>query len=340
MPRRPRTILPNSQSRLALFNEAEIIPECRIDETVQREAINEWAMRYLREHSLLFLVDPDPENDLLVYPQIVRFFYHTLIELPRSEWTRNQLVYQVILAGVKVQFTTADLCCCLGYPPVDDKPTGSRQPICASKQKIVNEMCGGKKNRHSNATRRAYLPSKMWLLDDAVRENLCPIGHEQERRGKFLSVLFSMYKGQWFDIGKIYLATIFKAKEFVEKKPTKAGKLFFPRLITRLLLFKSIRPPRPQASFGYQVTMLERRTWRQSINHLKTTSAGKKQTQEGPSASPPGDSSSVIATSPQSDHMQAAIARLEMGLQTLEDGQQRLEHMLVAVMDMIRKSKH
>ncbi|XP_038692503.1 uncharacterized protein LOC120009629 [Tripterygium wilfordii] len=294
-------------------------------------------MNYLREHSLLFLVDPDPENNLLVYPQIIRSFYHTLIELPRSERTRDQLVYQVIIAGVKVQFTTADLCCCLGYPPTDDEPTGSRQPIYASKQEMIDDMCGGKMNKHNNAARRAYLPSKMWLLDDAIRKNLCPIGHEQERRGKFLSVLYYMYKGCWFDIGKIYLAMICKAKYVVENKPKKVGKLFFPRLITRLLLFKSIRPPRPQASLGYQVTMLEKWTWRQSISHLKTTSARQKQTQEAPSTSPPGDSSSGVAVSPQSDHISAAIARLEMGLQTLEDGQHRLEHMMAALMDMIRK---
>lgn len=178
-----------SRTKAQLFDEVEIIPECQTNKRIQRDDLNKLTMRCLKETSLNFFVDPDSKEKLSVYPDIVKSFYRTLRSI-----SNDRLMYEVKITGIRVSFTTAEICFSLGFSIEYTDNIGFGAPIFVTADEIIEDMCRGRRTMITNSTRRSFLPSKMWMLDDAVRYNLCPIGHEQQRHENFLRVLYYMYK--------------------------------------------------------------------------------------------------------------------------------------------------
>lgn len=67
-----------------------------------------------------------------------------------------------------------------------------------------------------------------------------------------------------------------QAKSFVEKNLAQIGRLFFPRIITQLLMYKGIRPPQTYISMTFPSTILDWYSWGRNVCHMTTTFASSK----------------------------------------------------------------
>lgn len=67
-------------------------------------------MQFLKVTSLPFLVDLNLKEKLLVYPDVVKSFYHTFKAI-----SNDKTMYEVKITRIKVSFTITKLCFSLGF---------------------------------------------------------------------------------------------------------------------------------------------------------------------------------------------------------------------------------
>lgn len=102
-----------------VYIDAPLEKETRIANHVHVLQKHQEAMQYLTTHSLDYLLDPNPGNQLSIYPKEVWAFYYTHIEIPAKE--RKSMIndpksYFVIIEQNVLQFSTIDLCELIGFP--------------------------------------------------------------------------------------------------------------------------------------------------------------------------------------------------------------------------------
>ncbi|XP_038680930.1 uncharacterized protein LOC119981860 [Tripterygium wilfordii] len=232
-----------------------------------------WALPFLLTHGMSFLNEQDPYDQCPVYPRLVRTFYQTFTKLPQAgnKDTTTDL-YMVRIGGKEVKFTTKDICLCLGVLPDYSHKTGFGPPREVSTEEMIQDMCGGCRTKNGLGSRRAHLPPDMWLMDSLLRHNLCPIGHGQERHQPYLSILYYIYKDIWFNLREVYLDSIQKIHSKVARTATtEKGKLYFPRLITRLLVHLGVSLPTPTPVQEYEPVMFEESQFKSNIIHMRST---------------------------------------------------------------------
>lgn len=72
------------------------------------------------------------------------------------------------------------------------------------------------------------------------------------------------------------MLSMLRAKSSVEKNQSYIGKLYFPRLITRILQHKGIQPPRSYISIAFGPIVLDLHKWHLSVNRMRGILSSEK----------------------------------------------------------------
>ncbi|XP_038716565.1 uncharacterized protein LOC120009907 [Tripterygium wilfordii] len=250
-----------------IYTEAPLEKETRIAADVRALPEHQEAMQYLTTHSLEYLLDPDPSDQLPVYTKAVRSFYRTLTEVQGEEhesMTDDPKSYSVTIEQQVIQFSTTDLCELIGFPREFVPNTGFERSTVPFMADIIMALTTETYSGQCFVT-RSQLPKYMRLIDTVVKKNLIPIGHDQERRGPFLEVLYAMLKNEWFDVGEVFVEQMLLVKSRLENQSNQF--LLFPRLITRLLQKHEITL-REKLAVDFPMDTFSMSSWNLSRSHM------------------------------------------------------------------------
>jgi hypothetical protein len=199
---------PSIESRKLLLEDTFAIKE----EFSNNEATS-WAVEELKRQGLKRLFKPVSST---AYERLVREFYKHL----KIDCDQPDIVFSSI-DGREVEVTIADVAAilkCSHEPPESDVPW-LECPSMLTLEDIVSDMCEGQyADSRQNAASKMKIPRNLLFIDMVLYRNVCPLGHETQRRDLFLSALYSFYRDFWCSILEIIWRQIQKFCEGVHHR--------------------------------------------------------------------------------------------------------------------------
>jgi hypothetical protein len=172
-----------------------------------------WAVQEMKHRGLKRLFKPIAST---AYKCLVWSFY----EHQRYDYSRPDVLVSSI-DDRDVEVTIADVAAALkcNHEPPDSNIPWIDCPSMLTIKDIVSYIHEGQyANSHCNAASKAKIPPKLWFVDIVLYRNVCPLGHKTQRRGMFLSALYSFHRGFWCSIPKIIWRQIYKFWEGVHHR--------------------------------------------------------------------------------------------------------------------------
>lgn len=87
--------------------------------------------------------------------------------------SNDRTLHGVKIDGIKNSFTTIEIYFSLGFLAEFFENICFEASISLTIDEIIDDMCHDHHDKSTSSTCRLFLPLEMWILDDAIRCNLC-----------------------------------------------------------------------------------------------------------------------------------------------------------------------